>query len=333
MAVSRRRPTALTVGLLLAVVIGAAALPSVFAEGLGIGHAGGVIAIATLGSVSGAILFGPRAGIGGSLAIGGLMALSVLTSASTLAAVVLMTGAGIAYALTATRRWHAGLALFPIALGFAISQPALPADPGSALVCGAATVGFGVIGTLAVLPFRSRLPATPGKAPLTMPRAVGYAGMLALATVVTTTLALTQGLGHVGGWLIMTPFIVIQPYVRDTWRMTARRVVGTLIGFALASVLGVLLADLWPVLHLIGIVFAVLMIWAKLTGKAYSLYATFVTMAVIILSSGGRGLQDIANHRLEATVGGVAISIAVIVLGRPLASWHQRRERSASHQL
>lgn len=93
--------------------------------------------------------------------------------------------------------------------------------------------------------------------------------------------------------------------------------------------LGFVLDDFWLVLRLVGIVFVGLMLWAKLNGKGYALYAAFVTTAVIILDSGGRGVQDIANHRLEATFGGVAISVLVLLTVMPFVAW-QRRASAAS---
>jgi len=43
----------------------------------------------------------------------------------------------------------------------------------------------------------------------------GYASMLAVATAISTVIALLGGWGHTGGWLIMTPIIVIQPMLHD----------------------------------------------------------------------------------------------------------------------
>ena len=320
-----RRGSLLTLVLLLAIVAGAIMAPNASASALGIGRAGGAIAIATIGSISATALFGLRVGVGGSAAFGLFMALSVLASGNAFTAVALMTAGGIAFALTASKGWHGGMVLYPIALGFATSEPALPADIGSALLAGVSAAVFGMLGAGAIWLMRSRLPAMPAARSLTSSRAFGYAALLAVATVATSTISVAYGLGHTGGWLIMTPFIVIQPFARDSWPRTLRRVVGTLAGFALASLLGFALADFWPVLHLVGVAFVGLMLWAKLNGKNYALYAAFVTTAVIILSSGGRGVQDIANHRLEATLAGVAISIAVILLGMPLAAWHLRR--------
>lgn len=315
---TRRRGSALTLVLLLVLAAGAIVLPNASAAAIGIGHAGGAIAIATIGSITATVLFGARVGAGGSLVYGAFMALSVLASASAVTAVALMTVGGVLFALTANKGWHGGMVLYPIALGFATSEPALPADLGSALLAGGAAVGFGLLATGAVMLMRSRLPKIPLGQQLDASSTWRYAALVAVATVVSSTVAVNYDLGHTGGWLIMTPLIVIQPFARDTWPRTFRRVVGTLVGFALASLLGFALAGFWPVLHLVGIAFVGLMLWAKLNGKGYALYAAFVTTAVIILSSGGRGVQDIANHRLEATLAGVAISIAVLLFAQGL---------------
>lgn len=57
--------------------------------------------------------------------------------------------------------------------------------------------------------------------------------LLTATTLITTPIAL-QHHWHIHGlWLILTPFLVLRPFVRDAWRVALHRSLGTLAGVAL----------------------------------------------------------------------------------------------------
>jgi uncharacterized membrane protein YccC len=150
-----------------------------------------------------------------------------------------------------------------------------------------------------------------------------------MASIATTTIAFDTQWGHPGGWLIMTPFIVLRPYVRDGWRKALDRGLGTIGGFAIAMVLAWLFGS-GPLLTAFGFAFAILSAYAWAAKWSYAAYGLVLTPAVVIIESIGRPVETTADNRLEATLIAIAIVFVVIAAEVVLDRFARHREGSAT---
>jgi Predicted membrane protein len=170
------------------------------------------------------------------------------------------------------------------------------------------------VGILRLLPVDLPLPNAPA---VSDSRALAYAALLAVTALITTSVAIAGDLGHPGGWLIMTPFIVLQPYVQEGWDRSLRRAGGTLLGFTMAYLGASVIAQSW-LLYVVGTVSYAIAMYALLRQWDYVVYAAFLTLAIVILEGVGASVEVTAEYRLEATAGGVVLSLVAMALALPL---------------
>ena len=152
----------------------------------------------------------------------------------------------------------------------------------------------------------------------------GYATMLAVATVISTAIALLGGWGHTGGWLIMTPIIVIQPMLHDAWAKSLRRAAGTVGGFLIASFIG-LVVPIPAVEYALGIIFAAAVIYAMESKWNYATYSLLITVAIVLLEGTNTSVPHTALLRIVATLTGVGIALGMIGLATPVYRRQNRR--------
>ena len=155
-------------------------------------------------------------------------------------------------------------------------------------------------------------------------RATAFATLLTVTTVATTSIAVGWHWGHAGGWMVMTPFIVIEPYLQSGWHKSLGRAAGTVGGFAIAIGLSTVLGTS-PLLAVAGVGFAAMAIIADVRHLDYGLYALFLTPAVVVLEGWGGNVEQTAVLRLEATLIGVGLALVAMAIARPM----YRREARA----
>lgn len=213
---------------------------------------------------------------------------------------------------------HDALAMTVISLGFLVASPpgsdtAVPEPMSVALV----VLASALWGTFVMFLLRGRLRPR-NVAPLDPIRVVAYSLALAALVGVATWFVVDLGLGHTGGWVILTVVVVFQPSLGAGFTKAAQRAAGTVLGFVLAIAVGALVPA-GPVLYLVGSAFSMVAFVVMLQGRPYWLFATFLTPAIVLLESAGSTVARVAEERLGATLVGVVFTTLVMLALTPFA--------------
>lgn len=279
--------------------------------------AAGLIGLGGLGVVLGTLVAGVRVGVLSALATGVAGGVAVLGDGRLLVGIAVMVAAAIGLGLTARWQWSRGFIVLPITLAFVAAESPSQEPLASGVAFGSAMAGYGVVTALAASILRPHAGEAASTHVTSWSRTWGYAGMLAVTAIATTVISLSVDWGHAGGWLMMTPFIVIQPYIHDGLRKAVNRAAGTLGGFLVASLLDQVFGP-GAILTAAGLVLAVLAAVAMIEKWSYALYALFLTPAIVILESVGRPLQQTDDNRLLATMIGVGLSLVAMAVAVPM---------------
>lgn len=121
--------------------------------------------------------------------------------------------------------------------------------------------------------------------------ALAYGSLLAATTLITTPIALQHHWHTNGLWLILTPFLVLRPFVRDAWRVALHRSLGTLAAITAAI--------------------------AARKGHP-ALMVTVFTATIVLFNSNAADLSLMADNRLLACAIGITISLGVMALAHPI---------------
>lgn len=217
-----------------------------------------------------------------------------------------------------------------IALGFLVAEPPkFVSSVPSPIIAGLVTLVTVLWVTLVVF-VAKRWVHPPKLASLDTTRVLWFSALLALMVGIATWCVVHFELGHGGGWIILTILVVFQPYLQSSFTKAVARVLGTLVGFVIAIVVGALVAS-GPLLYLIGTIFLIAAMVFMLDGKPYWLFAAFLTPAIVLYESAGSTVEKIATERLEATLVGVAGALVVILILYPLAKRSQRKSGAAEY--
>lgn len=239
------------------------------------------------------------------------------THALPLAAALVLAAAAFLRGLAAVVGLHNAIMTSVITLGFIVAQPPtaqgdLPAPLAVALVVLAACLWVTLIAVVT-----SRWAKAPTLHPLPRPRAIGFAAVLSLMVGLAAWCVARFDLGHAGAWIILTIVVVLQPYLKDGMRKAAERSGGTLLGFGLAVLVGVLTSSP-TVLIIVGVACLVLATASMVMGHPYWHYATFLTAAIILFEGADGSVLHTAEERLAATLIAVVATMAVILALTPV---------------
>lgn len=306
---------------ILFLIFFAVLVPSPILSALGYGPAASFIGLAGVGAAIAVLTAGIRMALIATVIAAVFAVLLTFSSVTWWSAALVMAGVAFVFGLTAFQGWQSGFVSIAIALSFIASDGAKALDPleTAALVLGVGFLAWGaIVAGIARLLFPK--PVLPAHAE-TRRTVIGYVGMLTIVTFITQSLAIGLNLGHVGGWLVMTPFLVILPHIHDGFTKSLRRAAGTIVGFAIVIGLSELTTS-HAVLSAIGAVMFTVALYAKFNSWNYFIYAVFLTGGIVILEGMSTSVTTVAEYRLEATLGAVAISLAamaiITLLGRTL---------------
>ena len=147
----------------------------------------------------------------------------------------------------------------------------------------------------------------------------------ALRTTIATgaTVLIVKGLDldH-GYWATLTCIVIMQPHGSQTWAKALQRVVGTVLGAALAFAVATWLAD--PHL-LVASVFVLVAVAVALLPLNYGVFAVFLTPAFVLLAETHAGNSDLAGVRIANTLLGASIALLASRLLFPLSERDQIR--------
>jgi len=298
--------------------------------------AAGMLGLGGLGIVLATLAAGLRIGALAALLVGAASGIAIAGSAVIAVGVLVMVATATGLGVSARWHWNRAFIALPITVAFVVAEDPTQDPLASGLAFGAAMAGYGLLVAVISSPLRPHkhddqgaATAAPASTPASWSRTWGYASVLASTTAATSAIALTFDWGHTGGWLMMTPFIVIQPYVQDGWRKALSRTLGTVSGFLIAYALAELLGA-GNLVTVIGVAFGVLAVTAMVERWPYAVYATFLTPAIVILESIGRPIQATDDNRLIATVSGVALALLAMAIATPLYR-RQARKHGLDH--
>ena len=247
-----------------------------------------------------------------------MTALTVWASSWALAAAIALAVTAFFRGYGAKVGLHNALLTTVIALGFIVATPPtfdapLPTPVVAGLVMLATTVWVTLVAYVA-----RRWVHPPTLAPLKTPQVLLFSSVFALMVGVATWFVVDLHLGHGGGWIILTIAVVYQPDLGQGFKKAGERALGTLIGFVIAILVGLVISS-GPLLYAAGAAFMVVALVFMIAGKPYWQFAALLTPAIVLFASAGSTVSKMAIERLDATLVGIAIVLVVTLIVLPLA--------------
>ena len=301
------------------VVVIALVVAQQIARMLQLDHAGGVLSVASLATVVVCARLGWRQAL---LGVGGLAVLSVpavFSFIDPLLATLVLMAAGLGLGISA--RWQLKPVYWLLVVGLCMlitNSPLTPGpSPGQTIRMAVALMASGAVATL----LETRLLSLAGRTADAYSFAVAHSWrrswahglMLAAATLVTTPIALANHWHTSGLWLILTPFLVLQPFVRESWKVALHRSLGTLAGVLLVIILAVGLPQTVPLL-LPAFAAAVLTVVIAIRRGHRALMLTALTATIVLFNSNSGDLLLRADQRVLASALGIAIALLMMAL-------------------
>jgi hypothetical protein len=282
---------------------------------LGYGSVGSFVGLAGVGAVVAVLAVDFRIALLATVGAGMAAALLILASVTWWSAAVVMSLVALVFGLSARRGWQNGFVAFAVALSYIASDGANTLEPltRAAALFGIAIIVWGLIAALITHLFFRR-PVLPSK-PQSSRTVLGYVAMLTVVTFITQSLAIGLNLGHAGGWLVMTPFLVILPQIHDGFRKSFRRAAGTIVGFFIVIGLSTITTS-HVILSVAGALMLTAAMYAKFKNWNYFFFALFLTPGIVILEGLSTSVTTEAEYRLEATIGAIAISLAAMGIAK-----------------
>jgi len=299
--------------LLSALFIELVLLPGQLGLQLGSRAATTLTSLGVLATIVASLTIGARVGALAGLGLGLVVVLGDQIAAQPISATALMTLLAFGLGLTARWRLQPSLVLLPMTVAFVMTQQ--PTSPGLAIT-GAFGIRLGLMAAVAAL-IASGAQQLAGRQPRAHPlshswrRTLAYAVLLAVTTLITSSLAFGQHWGHTGGWLIATPLFIEHPYIKQGWKLSLHRIGGTIAGFLLVHLLAKLLPDHTD-LNVIGALIGVMGVLSLVRRWPYAIYILFLTGTVVIFSNGGHSILITDRERLMATAIAVALSLVLM---------------------
>lgn len=142
-----------------------------------------------------------------------------------------------------------------------------------------------------------------------------------IATGATVLIVKSFNLDH-GYWATLTCLVIMQPHGTQTWAKALQRVIGTIVGAALAFVVATWLGD--PRLLVVS-VFVLVAVAVALLPLNYGVFAVFLTPAFVLLAETHAGNTDLARVRITNTLLGAGIALIGSRLLFPLSERDQIR--------
>jgi len=158
-------------------------------------------------------------------------------------------------------------------------------------------------------------------------RSLAYGTLLAVTALLTTPIALAHHWHTTGLWLILTPFLVLRPYVKDGWRATLNRALGTTAGVLLVHLLALAIPPTLP-LQIPAIVLGIATGLVAMRHGHPALLLMLLTATIVLFNSQDGTLLLMADKRLQANAIGMGIAIGVMALADPAERSLLRRQRA-----
>lgn len=258
---------------------------------------------------------GPRVGAAFVLGFAVIGTAATAVSSSPILAGLLVAGCAYAIAMFALQGLSTAMLQIAIFVPYFIHDAPAPPDGGTRdlryfLATALVIVLAGLWGCLLTWLVRRKhpLPERP-KAP-SRHDAVLAGSIVAVVTGLITFVALSRLASTEWVWMLLTIFILTKPTPGLNWIRVRQRILGTVVGVAIAAVIG-LFGLPEPVLVLMGVIAMTTALTLQLKGQPYWIYASFLTPAVILLDSAANDTGDLAFQRLIYTLIGAAVAVGL----------------------
>jgi hypothetical protein len=301
----------------------ALALADQIARHLDLVRASGLVCLASLATVVICARLGWRQALLGVMGLVFLMIPAALSQGDPLLAVVVMVFTAFGLGLSARWQLQQVYWLMVVSLVLLITNSPFSAVPNALdlVRLGAAVL---ISGTLAILLQSGLVPRDPAKvAPALFPvahswrRSAAYGALLAATTLVSTAIALHQHWRVSGLWLILVPFLVLRPFVRDAWKVALHRSLGTVAGVLLVVVLAAVLPPGLP-LQVPAIVLGAVTALIAIRHGHPALMITALTATIVLFNSTSADVILMDDKRLQANLLGIAIALAAMAAANPI---------------
>lgn len=273
------------------------------------------------------LFVGPRLGYVAAVATPAAMGIALLLRDSPGIGGVYMAALGLLVGLSAIRGWNVlGAFAAPLAAMALIGAPrvvvpgtgqaSIVAD--STLTAGFVFIGIVLVGGLWTAFIGHRITAMLHlRPPALVP--VGAARYFAAALAVLTGAAAYVSMRWLASpdswWIILTLFVVVQPYYLTSLRRIGSRVGGTLVGAIVAILVVEVLHDYPFVITVVALALTVAAPWANLK-RPYWMSVLFLTPAVVLQTAGGpHAIVTSAVERVLYTIIGAAAAVLVLSIG------------------
>jgi len=262
-----------------------------------------------------------------------LIGLALTLRTEPLLGALLMTAIGVGTGLSAARGWHlvgafAGpLAAYALIGDLHVALPSATVAANASVAAGLATMAYVAGGGLwTALVGAFVVNAMKVKAPVAIPRHTAGTFAAALGVLVGVTAYVSmRWLEPSSWWIILTFFVVVQPYYADATHRMLERIAGTLAGALVAVIVVAALHD-WPaVISILAFLLTFGAAYANLK-LPYWVFATLLTPAVVLQTTGTtHDLLLAIGKRALYTLVGAAAALLVLTLGHLVIVARRRR--------
>jgi hypothetical protein len=317
-------PKARSLGVLLLIAVVMLLLPRPLATALEIPQAGSWISLSNLGVLVATYRLGWRWGMASALALTVLTTLAVVSQGQPAAAIPLMAISSLALGLTARWQIQSLLVLLMLTQCFVVAESPVPLHVTEVL----AFTGLLALLTTATATATAWAERLGGCLPAptvvnhSWKRSLAYGLLLGGTTAITSAIALLGHWGLMGGWLMLTPLMVMRPYAHDSWTRSLHRALGTLMGVGLVHLVA-LVAPGATALPVGAVAFSAATVLAAVKHWHYMLFVAFLSAAVVLFDSSEASILALAQERLEATLLGIGIALATMALAQALLRQRQ----------
>lgn len=301
------------------------------ARHLGLARAAGLLCLTSLATLVIGARLGWRQALLGVLGLTLLAIPAALSHGDPVLATLVMTLTAFGLGLSA--RWQLQQVYYLMIVSLCLLITNTPLTQGSSALSVLRLAGSVLMsGAFTILLQRWLVPRDPDKVPVALfpvahswRRSTAYGALLASTTLVTTPLALQQH-WHVSGlWLILVPFMVLRPFVRDSWKVALHRSLGTVAGVLLVVSLAFILPKGLP-LQVPAIVLAVVTVLIAIKRGHPAVMLMAYTATIVLFDSQSADLLLMADERLQANLMGVAITLAAMAIAHPIEQRMQLKQ-------
>jgi len=318
----------------LQVVIGLVCLvvPGLLARHLGLPAAAPVLSLASLAALVACVRVGWRQALAGGAALALLSVPAVLSQNNVVAATALMAMTAVLLGLAVRWQQQPAYWLLGVSLIMVLTTLPLPQPVSTGLL--ARLAGLLLLScaltTLVQGWFMTLVPANAQPAMAVQHswrRSLAYGALLAVTALLTTPIALAHHWHTTGLWLILTPFVVLRPFVKEGWKPTLHRSLGSIAGVLLVHLLALALPPALP-LQIPAIAMGLVTVLVAIRHGHRALFVLLLTATIVLFNSQEGTLLLMADKRLQANAIGIAIAIGVMALADPSERALLRRQRS-----